>query len=92
VIVRIAGEGQFKLSDDHLGRLNELDNAAVAAVEAGEEVRFGELLAEMHQVVRSDGTPVDGDELVSSQVILPPPDTTLEEAEAEFSGEGLIPD
>ena len=30
-------------------------------------------------------------ELVGSDVILPPPDVTLEEAKAEFSGEGLIP-
>jgi PspA-Associated protein len=92
VIVRIAGEGQFELSDDHLGPLNELDNAAVAAVDAGEESRFLKLLADMHALVRSDGTPVAEDELVSSDVILPPEDTTLEEARMEFSGEGLIPD
>ena len=92
MIVRIAGEGQFELSDDHLGRLNELDNAAVAAVDAGEEERFVSLLAEMHEVVRSSGTPVPEDELVASQVILPPEDTTLDEARMEFSGEGLIPD
>jgi hypothetical protein len=92
VIVRIAGEGQFELSDDHLGRLNELDNAAVAAVDAGEEQRFIDLLAEMHALVRAEGSAVAEDELVASQVILPPEDTTLEEARMEFSGEGLIPD
>jgi len=92
VIVRIAGEGQFELSNDHLGRLNEMDNAAVAAVDAGEEPRFLQLLADMHALVRTDGTPVPEEELVSSDVILPPEDTTLEEARMEFSGEGLIPD
>jgi predicted transcriptional regulator len=92
VIVRIAGEGQFELTDDHLGRLNEIDNAAVAAVEAGDVDRFGDLLARMHELVRTDGRRVDDDDLVTSQVILPPPDTTMAEAAADFSGDGLIPD
>jgi len=34
---------------------------------------------------------VDDDRLEGSDVILPPPDTSLEEARAEFTGEGLIP-
>jgi hypothetical protein len=37
------------------------------------------------------GEPLAVDELVGSDVILPPADTTVEEAEAEFHGEGLIP-
>ena len=32
MIVRIAGEGQFEISEDLAPRLNELDNQAVAAV------------------------------------------------------------
>jgi hypothetical protein len=35
---------------------------------------------------------VPDDELVVSEVIIPPPDLTFEEARAEFTGEGLIPD
>ena len=37
MIVRISGEGQFRLPDEDADRLNELDNEAVAAVEAGDE-------------------------------------------------------
>ena len=36
MIVRLMGEGQFRVDDAHLGRLNEFDNAAVAALEAGD--------------------------------------------------------
>jgi hypothetical protein len=46
----------------------------------------------MLELVRSEGQPVDDDELVGSDVILPPADTTFAEACAEFTGEGLIPD
>ncbi len=41
--------------------------------------------------VRTKGKPVDDDELVASDIILPPPDVSLEEAKTAFQGEGLIP-
>ena len=92
MIVRIAGEGQFRLPDEDAGRLNELDNQAVAAAEAQDEAKFNELWQQMLALVQSDGEAIPGDELVESDVILPPRDVTFEEACAEFTGEGLIPD
>jgi PspAA-like protein len=92
MIVRISGEGQFELPDDDVARLNELDNRAVAAVDAGDEAGFGELWAQMLALVESDGRPLDDDDLVQSDVILPPRDVGFDEAKADFSGEGLIPD
>jgi PspAA-like protein len=92
VIVRIATENQYKLADDAADRLNEIDNEAVAAVEAGDEARFQELFEQILQFVRAEGELLGDDELVESDVILPPPDVTFEEASAEFTGEGLIPD
>jgi hypothetical protein len=92
MIVRISGEGQYELPDNDADRLNDLDNRAVAAVEEGDEARFQELWDEMLDLVASDGTPLDDDELVESDVILPPRDVSFEEAREEFTGEGLIPD
>jgi hypothetical protein len=92
VIVRISGEAQYELPDADADRLNELDNEAVAAVEAGDEARFHELWKQMLELVVADGTEVPDDELVGSDVILPPRDITFEEARGEFTGEGLIPD
>jgi beta-phosphoglucomutase-like phosphatase (HAD superfamily) len=91
VIVRIATEDQYELADEHAERLNQLDNAIVDAVKAGNQDTFHQLLAEMLALVRDKGHQVDGDDLRESEVILPPPDITLEEAAEEFSGEGLIP-
>jgi len=92
VIVRIASEGQYELPDDHAARLNELDNEAVAAVEAGDEAKFTDLWKQMLDLVVSDGSEVPNDELVESDVILPPRDISFAEAAGEFTGEGLIPD
>ena len=92
MIVRVSGEGQFKLPDEDAERLNDLDNRAVAAVEGGDREGFAELWAQMLELVRSDGQALDEDELEGSDVILPPRDITFEEAQGEFTGDGLIPD
>jgi hypothetical protein len=92
VIVRIAGEGQYRLPDENADRLNELDNRAVTAVEQGDETGFQELWSQMLELVASDGNALDEEELVESDVILPPRDITFREARDEFTGDGLIPD
>jgi hypothetical protein len=92
VIVRIATEGQYRLPEEGGERLNELDNDAVTAVEAGDEDRFHEVFEQMLELVRRDGEPLDDEEIEESDVILPPPDLSFVEAAAEFTGEGLIPD
>jgi hypothetical protein len=92
VIVRISNEGQYRLDDAHLARLNELDDAVVAAVEADDEDGFHEAFVELLAFVRAEGTPVGDDELETSDFILPPADLTFVEAGEEFNGEGLIPE
>ena len=92
MIVRIATEDQYRMPDGDAQRLNELDNQAVAAVEADDEDRFHELFEEMLQLVRSGGRKLGDDELEESDVIIPPPDTSFIEAAREFTGDGLIPD
>ena len=92
MIVRISGEGQFRLPDEDADRLNELDNQAVSAVEQDDKDEFYELWSEMLALVARDGNALNDDELVESDVILPPRDIAFEEARGEFTGDGLIPD
>jgi hypothetical protein len=92
VIVRISGEGQFRLPEEDRARLNELDDRAVSAVEQGDETGFRELWTQMLEIVAHDGNRLDDDELIESDVIMPPRNVTFAEARDEFSGVGLIPD
>jgi hypothetical protein len=92
VIVRIATEGQYEVPDDAYDELNRLDNEAVAAVDADDEVRFKASWGALLDLVRQRGTPLEDDDLQESALILPPPDLTLAEAEQEFTGEGILPD
>jgi PspA-Associated protein len=92
MIVRISGEDQYRLADDDAQRLNELDNAVVAAAEGGDEASFGSSFSELLEFVRAHGERIGEDELAGSDVILPPPDISIAEAVADFTGDGLIPD
>jgi hypothetical protein len=92
VIVRIVGDGQYEFPDDQSDRLNDLDNQLVTIVESGDEAQFTDVFGKLVELVRSSGSPLPDEELVASDVILPPEDLTLAEAAHEFTGEGLIPD
>jgi hypothetical protein len=92
MIVRIMGEGQYRIDDSDRENLNTLDNAAVAAAEGGDETAFLTTFQTLLDHVREVGKRLDDDELEGSDVLLPPADTTFAEAQAEFTGEGLIPD
>jgi hypothetical protein len=91
MIVRIATEGQYDVPEADTAGLNELDNEAVAACEASSEERFRDVFERLLSYVRDKGTPVADDDLFGSDIILPPPDVSLAEAQTEFQGEGLIP-
>jgi hypothetical protein len=92
MIVRISGEDQYRLDGGQDGRVGELDDAVLKAVDAGDEQAFESTYRELLQFVRDQGTPVPADEIEASDLILPPADISLHEAAAEFTGEGLIPD
>lgn len=91
MIVRILTEGQYNLPGAHVDELNDIDNQIVEVVENEDEDQFERLLKKMLDLVREKGAPVPVDELVESDLVLPNPDITLEEAAETFTGEGLLP-
>ncbi len=92
MIVRISGEGQYRLPDSDSERLEQLRSRALSIVDSGEEAGFADAFAALLDYVRAQGALLGDDELEGSDVILPPADFSFEEAGREFTGEGLIPD
>ena len=92
MIVRILTEGQYNLPGAFIDDLNAIDNELVEVVETGDRDAFDSTLKRMLDLVRENGTPVPIDELVESDLVLPEPDITLEEAGELFVGEGVVPD
>jgi hypothetical protein len=92
VIVRLMGEGQYRIDDGLVPQLNELDEEAAAAVEEGDESALRGALARMAALVRESGERLADADLTPSEAIVPPDDLTLDEARELFTGDGLIPD
>jgi hypothetical protein len=92
VIVRLMGEGQYRVSDDLRERLDALDQEALEAMNAEDEGELDAKLDEMAELVRTQGERLPDDDLSPSDAVIPPSDLTLEETRQLFSDEGLIPD
>ena len=91
MIVRIMGEGQYRVSDEVVERINQVDNRLVDIVARGDREGFTTVFNELLRSIRDHCQSVPVDELVESDVVLPPDDTTFEEAKELFLGEGILP-
>ena len=92
MIIRIFSDGQYRIPQDAQARLHELDVETVHAIDANDEAVFAKSYGALLEHIHASGERLDDDELEPSDLMLPPPDITLEEAREEFTGEGLIPD
>ena len=91
MIMRILGEGQYEIADEHMDRLNELDADLQSAADAGDESAFTTALSALLDAVRSLGTPLPDEEITPSDLVLPDEDTSLTQVRELLSDEGLIP-
>ncbi len=92
MIVRLMGEGQYRVDDSLAARLNALDDEATQAIDRGDGPGLRGLLAQMAATVREAGERLADSDLSASDAIIPPEDLSLDEAHALLSEEGLIPD
>ena len=92
MIVRLMGEGQYRVDDGVREELNGLDDRAVTALDANEEPALDAVLDEMWALVRDRGERLADDDLSASDLVIPPSDLTLEETRRLFSDDGLVPD
>jgi len=91
VIVRILGEGQFRVDDSATTELNHLDSSLEAAVEHNDEAAFRAALTGLLAQVRAQGSPLPPDTLEASDLILPHQDSSMDEVRKLLTDEGLIP-
>ena len=90
MIVRILGEGQFRVDDGITDELNRLDSELEAAVDRSDEAAFTAALAGLLAQVRAQGAPLPPDSLEPSDLILPAGDASMDEVRRMLTDEGLI--
>lgn len=93
MIVRVLGVGQFKLDDKALTEVNRADDAVEGALESGDQEKLTEALHALGETVQREGSPLADDSLEESDLILPDPESTVDEVRQLLaeSDEGLIP-
>ncbi len=79
MIIRVLTDNQYRLPGELAPQVDQMDDALMAAVRAGDEAAFANALRALIDFVRERGTLVPADELVASNGILPAPDMTLTE-------------
>ncbi|MGI6082796.1 MAG: PspA-associated protein PspAA [Limnochordia bacterium] len=85
MIIRIATEGQYELRGEALAKLDALDDLVLDAIAKSDAEAFEKSLNTVFSHVRSQGTRLPDNSLHESDLILPPPDTTLAEARELFA-------
>lgn len=94
MIIRILGEGQFRVGDEVVDELNASDDRIQAAIEADDEHALGEALTALLETIRR-GTPLADDDLSDSDLIVPDESATVSQVRAMLdesgSTDGLIP-
>lgn len=93
MIVRILGEGQWRVKDADVRDLNTLDDQVEQAVTANDQEQLSTVLHQLLDRVRGIGTRVPDEEILDSDLILPAADSTVSDVHALLSDseEGLIP-
>ncbi|MDQ2895511.1 MAG: hypothetical protein M3Y09_07680 [Actinomycetota bacterium] len=92
MIVRVFSDGQYEVPHTALELLHNLDRECQDALQAGDSQRFHARYAELLAHIHSAGHELADDDLRGSDLMLPPPDVSLAEAQTEFSEHGLLPE
>jgi hypothetical protein len=103
IIVRVSGQGQFKVNGEILDRINDIDNSIVNLLENTDvdvdansikvkQKELNEKIIEIINLIKTNGMPLDDKEIIQSQIMIPNPDISVDEAKKIFKGEGIIDD
>ncbi len=92
MIVRIMGEGQYRVSEALCGELNQIDNRIVTLVTEGNAEEFRKELVKLVSKIKEKGEMIGAEEILESNIIVPPEDLSFEEAKDIFTGSGIFED
>jgi len=86
IVVRVQGEGQFRLASSYKGELDGYDQKVMDAIDAGQAAALKQSVHDVIAFVKSHGVAVADTENAASQVVLPSEDLTLDEAKKIMAG------
>ncbi len=94
-IVRLMNDAQYYVSIDVMRELNSLDNRLVRMLKNSKDIdenTIREVIGGMRMLVKSKGKRVKDELIVSSDIIIPTVDISIDEVRKVFKDEGIIPE
>ncbi|HEX2053388.1 MAG TPA: hypothetical protein VHJ78_06660 [Actinomycetota bacterium] len=92
MIIRILGVGQYEVPDEAVSELNALDDALTGPIEQHDDQALHSGLQKILDAVQRLGSRVPDDFLGPSDLLMPGPDSTVDDIRELLTEEGLIPD
>ncbi len=80
MVIRIAGEGLFRVPTSIKPALDALDSAMDTAIQHNEAKSFATCTAQLASLIATSGTKLDENEIVKSDLVVPSQDMTIDEA------------
>jgi phage shock protein A len=90
VVIRIHGEGQYRLDPALRDQLDAFDHHLVSAVKGRDDAAYHAALSELFGFVREKGMHVPADDILASDIVLPSEDMALAEVTDLLSRDGWL--
>jgi hypothetical protein len=86
LVVRILGQGQFKVGSSIANKIRKIDNELIELIRKHEQAEkdFSRKVAQALSIVKKAGTPVEHKEFIQSDIIVPGTDMSAKDAKNLF--------
>ena len=86
------GHGQFRVGNRTAKKITKIDNELIKIIElrkAGEK-KYSRIVLDVLGLVKKDGVPIEHNEFIQSDIIVPGADISIEEAKNLFTDQHLL--
>jgi hypothetical protein len=91
-IVRVMGHGQFRVGNRTAKMISRIDNELIKIIELRKEgeKKYSRRVLDVLGLVKKDGVPLEHNEIIQSDIIVPGADISIEEAKNLFTDQHLL--
>jgi hypothetical protein len=91
-IVRVMGHGQFRVGNRTAKKISRIDNELIKIIELRREgeKEYSRRVLDALGLVKKDGVPLEHNEIIQSDIIVPGADISIEEAKNLFTDQHLL--
>ena len=92
IIVRVMGHGQFRVGNRTAKKITKIDNELIKIIELRKEgeKKYSRIVLDVLGLVKKDGVPIEHNEFIQSDIIVPGADISIEEAKNLFTDQHLL--